>query len=92
MPKSWVYEPMLSPYDALLFYNAMKRHYDPYYYTPIAVAKREETGMKYRFLCLAHEKNAPEQDSLFASIEIYKPAAGIPYATRLHRLSQDVWL
>ena len=92
MSKRWIYEPMLYPYDALLFYNAMKRHYDPFCYTPVAVAKREETGIKYRFLCLAYDKNAPEQASLFASIEIYKPPSGIPYATHLHRLPQDVWL
>lgn len=92
MPKSWVYEPRISPYDALLFYNAMKRHYDLFYYTPIAVAKREEVGTKYRFLCIAHYRNAPEQDSLFARIEVYKPIAGMPYATRLHRLPQDAWL
>ena len=92
MPKSWIYEPTLTAYDALLFYNAMIRHYDCFYYTPVAVAKREEFGIKYRFLCLAYDRNAPDQDSLFASIEIYKPYAGMPYATRLHRLSQDAWL
>ena len=92
MLMSWIYEPILSPYVSLLFYNTMKRHYDSFYYTPIAVAKREEVGIKYRFLCIAHDKDTPEQDSLFASIEIYKPIAGKPYATRLHRLSQDVWL
>lgn len=92
MPKSWIYEPMLSAYDALLFYNAMRRHCDSFYYTPVAVAKREEAGIKYRFLCLAYNKNTPSQDSQFASVEIYKPNSGMPYATRLHMLSQDVWL
>ncbi|MDF2904734.1 MAG: hypothetical protein K0R34_55 [Herbinix sp.] len=91
MPRGWVYEPTISPYDALLFYNAMKRHYDPFCYTPVAVAKREEIGTKYRYLCIAHYRNALEQDSLFARIEIYKPIAGMPYATCLHRLSQDAW-
>ena len=92
MPNGWVYEPTISPYVALLFYNAMLRHYDFFSYTPVAVAKREEIGTKYRYLCIAQARNAPDQDSLFACIEIYKPIAGMPYATRLHRMSQDTWL
>ena len=92
MPKKWVYEPTVSPYDALLFYNTMKRHYDLFDYIPIAVAKREEIGTKYRYFCVAQARNAPDQASLFANIEIYKPIAGMPYATRLHRFSQEVWL
>jgi hypothetical protein len=91
MPRSWVYDPIISHYDALLFYNAMKRHYDPFNYIPIAVAKREEVGMRYRFLCIAHDRCDPEQASLFAKIEIYKPIAGMPYATLLRRLEQDPW-
>ncbi len=91
MPKSWVYEPIISPYDALLFYNAMKRHQDPFEYQPIAVARREEIGMKYRFLCIARYRQDPEQASLLVRIEIYKPTAGMPYATCIHRLPQDSW-
>ncbi|MDF2484638.1 MAG: hypothetical protein K0R46_806 [Herbinix sp.] len=91
MPKSWVYEPITSHYDALLFYNAMKRHYDPFYYIPISVAKREEIGTKYRFLCIARDRSNPEQASLFAKIELYKPPVGIPYATSLYRISPEVW-
>jgi hypothetical protein len=89
MPKSWIYEPTLSAYEAMVFYNTMIRRNDPYHYIPIAVAKREEFGMKYRYICLAYDRFKPDQDSLFACIEIYKPTAGKPYATRLHRLSQD---
>lgn len=91
MPKNWVYEPCISDYDALLFYNAMKRHEAPFHYIPVAVAMREETGMKYRFLCIARTKNDPEQASHFTIIEIYKPNAGMPYATCLHRLDADLW-
>ena len=92
MAKNWIYEPTVSPYDALLFYNTMKRYYDQFEYIPIAVAKREEIGTKYRYLCIAQARNAPDHDTLFAGIEIYKPIAGTPYATRLHRFFPDIWL
>ncbi len=70
MPKNWFYEPTVSPYDALLFYNTMKHHHDLFDYIPIAVAKREEIGTIYRYLCIAQASNAPDQDTLFVGIEI----------------------
>lgn len=85
MQKGWVYRPVITKYEALLFYNAMQNHQDAFYYTPIAVAKHEEIGTKYRFLCIAAPKANPEASSLFADIEIYKPVAGRPYATCLYR-------
>lgn len=92
MSMGWIYEPIQSPYDVLLFYNSMKKHIDSFCYTPIAIARREEIGTKYRFLCLAYDKADPDAASQFASIEIYKPMTGLPYPTRLHRLLQDNWL
>jgi hypothetical protein len=89
MQKGWVYEPVISMYEALLFFNAMKRHKDQYNYNPIAIASREQIGMKYRFLCIATPKTIPGQPSHFADIEIYKPISGIPYATGLHKLDFD---
>ncbi|HWT76894.1 MAG TPA: hypothetical protein VN258_19510 [Mobilitalea sp.] len=89
MYQSWIYEPEITYYEALLFYNAMQRHLDPYYYKPIAVAKREQSGMKYRFLCIAMPKYAPGPPSHFADIEIYKPIAGMPYASGLYRIDFD---
>jgi hypothetical protein len=89
MQRGWIYEPVISNYEALLFYNALKKHSDSFYYRPIAIAKREETGMKYRFLCIAIPKATPYHPSHFAEIEIYKPEMGMPYATCLYRLEFD---
>ncbi|MHB8129819.1 MAG: hypothetical protein ACYDEX_12550 [Mobilitalea sp.] len=89
MQKGWVYEPVISMYEALLFYNAMKRHRDQYNYNPIAIARREQIGMKYRFLCIATPKTILCQPTNFADIEIYKPESGMPYATSLRRLDFD---
>lgn len=86
MQIGWTFEPLVSYYDVLLFYNAMKKHQDGYDYSPIAVAKREEYGLKYRFLCIAKPKLNPGFSSHFADIEIYKPRKGLPYATYLYRL------
>lgn len=91
MPKCWVYDSNITHDEALIFYNALIRHNDPFYYYPIAVAKREETGTKYRFLCIARPKNVPAQSSHFVGIEIYKPILGMPYATCLHKLVLDLW-
>jgi hypothetical protein len=85
MQGGWVYRPVITEYETFLFYNAMRKHRDAFYYAPIAVAKREETGMKYRFLCIAAPKACPYSQSLFADIEIYKPVDGMPYATCLYR-------
>jgi hypothetical protein len=89
MQKGWVYEPVITKYEALLFYNAMKKHKDHFIYNPIAIARREETGTKYRFLCIATPKTNPGPSSHFADIEIYKPNNGMPYATCLFRLDFD---
>lgn len=86
MPKEWVYEPIISRYELLLFNNALSRHRDLYYYIPVAIAKREETGMKYRFLCIAEPKTNYGAPAHFANIEIYKPEQGMPYATHIQRI------
>jgi len=86
MQKGWVYEPVISSYEALLLYNALKRHDDNFYYYPIAIAKREEIGTKYRYLCIAKPKTIPGPPSHYADVEVYKPYAGMPYATCLYRL------
>jgi hypothetical protein len=85
----WVYEPYLTNYEALLLYNALRNHPGAYYYKPIALAKREETGMKYRFLCISVPKDNPFCTSHFADIEIYKPPLGAPYATFLYHIEFD---
>ncbi len=89
MQKAWVYEPVISDYEALLFHNSLRKHTDIYCYHPIAIAKREEYGIKYRFLCIATPKTDLMQSSHFAEIEIYKPIKGMPYITCLFRLSFD---
>jgi hypothetical protein len=92
MPKSWVYYPVIPPYEALLFYNALKRHIDSFDYYPVAYAKREEAGMRYRFVCIARPKSGLVQDTQFTGIEIYKPTTGMPYATCLHKLEfSHIW-
>jgi len=87
--QNWLYEPVTDRYEALLFYNTMQRHPDVYYYNPIAVARREEFGMKYRFLCIGSPKSNPGIPSHFADIEIYKPYSGRPYATGLYKMKFD---
>ena len=86
MPKGWVYDPVITYYDSLMFYNALKKHPDSYFYRPIAIARREETGIKYRFLCIAFPKDNPFNPAHFADIEIYKPLLGMPYATSLFKI------
>jgi hypothetical protein len=86
MQKGWVYEPAITNYEAMLFFNSIKSHNDPYYYCPIAIAKRSEIGMKYRFLCIAVNKMNPGTPSHFADIEVYKPQEGRPYATCIYRI------
>lgn len=87
--KSWVYEPFMSNYEIVLLHNALRRHQDNFFYNPIALAKREEAGMKYRFLCIAVPKTYPGPPSHFADIEIYKPMKGMPYCTSLYRKDFD---
>lgn len=86
MPLRWTYEPQLTNFEALLLYNALHQLPDAFYYRPIAIAKREETGMKYRYLCIAIPKDNPFRPSHFADIEVYKPILGEPYATFLYRM------
>ena len=86
MQKDWLYEPVISYYESLLFYNALFQYKDNFYYSPIAIAKREETGTKYRFLCIAKPKTYPGACSHLTTIEIYKPANGMPYTTKLSRI------
>jgi hypothetical protein len=89
MLKEWVFEPQISPYELLLFNNAVSRHKDSYGYWPIAMAKREETGIKYRFLCIAQSLSPLAPPSHFACIEVYKSEKGMPYVTRIHKSSFD---
>lgn len=89
MQIGWVYEPVISHYESLLFINALSKHKDQYRYYPISVAKREEIGLKYRYLCIAKSAIIDESRSHFANIEVYKPPQGMPYVTRLRRLSFD---
>jgi len=89
MLKEWVYEPLISQYELLLFYNAVSRHIDSNHYIPIAMAKREESGMKYRFLCIAEPNTYHGPPTHFANIEIYKSEQGMPYATRIHKIQFD---
>lgn len=84
MQYGWVYRPGITSYEKLLFYIAMQRHRDPYYYYPIALADRVEIGMKYHFFCIAIPKADPGYPSHFVDIGIYKPPAGMPYATCIY--------
>jgi hypothetical protein len=84
MQNGWVYSPVISDYENYLFFFAMRRNQDIYRYYPIAVAKREEVGTKYRFLCIAVPKKQPDTPSHFADIGIYKPAQGLPYPICLY--------
>lgn len=87
MQNGWVYEPQISSYESLLFYNAIRCHKDRFCYTPIALAKREQTGMKYRYLCIACPFSSQGLFSHFTVIEIYKSLLGKPYITRLNRFN-----
>lgn len=89
MQNGWVHESAIAAYEALLFYNALRTHKGDFYYSPIALAKREEVGMKYRYLCVAKPKDNASLSSHFAYIEIYKSPEGRPYVTCLHRLDLD---
>lgn len=89
MQNGWIYEPFIPGNEALIFYNALQNHQDRYYYTPIAIAKREEIGIKYRFLCIANLKDTPYYPSHFADIEIYKPLYGMPYVSSLYKVTFD---
>lgn len=85
----WIYEPTMSDYENLLFHNALNGHKDVFRYHPIALAKHEEYGMKYRFLCIASAQSDPVPYTCFADVEIYKPLKGKPYITSIFRLDFD---
>lgn len=89
MQMDWVYHPTIPSIERLIFNNAMLRHIDQYYYAPIAMAKREESGVKYRFLCIAALKNINNTPSHFADIEVYKPIFGMPYISGLYKIEFD---
>jgi hypothetical protein len=89
MQREWIYEALISQSDLLLFYNSISCHKNPFIYRPIALAKRDEVGTKYRFLCIAQSDQFPGHSSHFANIEIYKPEKGMPYTTRIHRINFD---
>ncbi len=90
MHKDWVYEPVITKFEALLFYNALRGHSDSFYYRPIAIAKHENMPLKYRYLCIAMTKEKPFKPSHFANIEIYKPRMGMPYATCIYKIDFDI--
>jgi len=89
MPKAWNYEPVIGDYELLMLENALHKHQDDYQYQPIAIAKREETGIKYRFLCIAVPIANPLMPSHFADLEIYLPPTGMPYICSLYRIPFD---
>jgi hypothetical protein len=89
MPKAWNYEPAISDYELLLLQNALHKHHDEYQYHPIAIARREETGVRYRFFCIAVSISDTSLPSHFADIEIYKPPTGMPYISSLYRIQFD---
>lgn len=88
MQIEWVYEPVISYYEMLLFRNAIKNHSNYFYYIPIAIARREEAGRRYRFLCIA-KAVASGLSTHFSDIEVYKPHFGKPYATCVNNIAFD---
>ena len=91
MLSCWIYEPIMSTHEALLFYNALKQHESQFYYIPVAVARREEEGIRYRYHCIARSKLGPAACSHFTGIELYKPILGMPYITYIHNYEADHW-
>lgn len=92
MLQDWVYSAQISQFELLMFYNTINRRKDSCLYRPIAIAKREEIGLKYRFLCIAEPKFSPIPSSHFVHIEIYKPEKGMPYTTQLHKIQFDPYV
>lgn len=88
MQQSWVYRSEMTYNESMLLQYVMKKHRDSFYYIPIAVAKREEIGIKYRFLCIAHSK-LNKSPSHFTIIGLYKPEKGMPYATSMGKITFD---
>lgn len=85
----WNYETMITDCDLHILYTALHKHRDQYDYYPLSVAKRDEIGLNYRFLCIAIPKAKPEYASHLAEIGVYVPPAGKPYATCLYRRDFD---
>jgi len=80
---------MIADCDLQILYTALQKYKDQYNYYPLVVAKRDEIGSNYRFLCIAIPKANPEHVSHLAEIGVYAPPAGKPYATCLHRRDFD---
>lgn len=79
----WVFEPYMTDYELLLFNNSINHCEKDYIYHPIAIAKRDEIGVKYRYLCIAKTSIYPHTSCKIMIIEVYKPPQGKPYVTRL---------
>lgn len=79
----WTYEPVIPLKELLLFHNALSHRSESCGYYPVAVAKRSETGIRYRFLCIDNRVKLPGTPSRFLITEIYKPEQGMPYVTRI---------
>jgi len=90
MQENWVFEQKILYYEALIFFNTIKGIMNSYLYDPIAIARHEQYGMKYHFLCIAKPMSSPQLISHFAVIEIFQPVSGIPYATKLLRIEIDI--
>lgn len=89
MQNSWVYEPVVPYYEMMLFQNAISQNRDAFCYFPVAMAKRCEVGMKYRYLCIVRQNTFPAKPTSFVIIEIYKSELGIPYITRRLRVTAE---
>lgn len=89
MQCKWAYERLISDDDLHILYNALLPVEDSYIYYPLAVAKRSEVGLNYRFLCLAVPGKNQECASHLAVIGVYKPPYGVPYATCLYKKDFD---
>jgi hypothetical protein len=89
MQCKWEYEKMIDDNDLYILYTVMRKHKDAYNYYPLAVAKRTEIGLSYRFLCIAVPKANSDYVSHLAVIGIYKPPTGAAYATCVYRQEFD---
>lgn len=85
MQCKWEYEKMIDDSDLHMLYTALLKHKDAYNYYPLAVAKRVEIGLSYRFLCIAVPKASSEYVSHLAVIGIYKPPAATAYVSCMLR-------
>ncbi len=90
MQLHWNYEPFISFDEFLLYHNAVSHRSDSINYHPVAVAKRHEIGIRYRYLCTVNPKDFPGGPSRFVIIEIYKPEQSMPYVTKFISLPSDL--